>query len=101
MTDPIKPHNAATYFVREYERLLDFLPEKSRYRKLIEQNKQLVCENHVVQGPKTMGPGQKVVAVKYPTGGSKGKATYTVKFYCSIACQRNHAVALKADRVYA
>ena len=97
--DPIKPTSSSEIFVGERgQKLLAFLPENSPYRTVVLHDQPIPCENHVLalDGRQNILPGRGIIAVKRATGGHKGQPTYNVKFYCSVECQRNHAVKLKS-----
>lgn len=90
--EPLKPFPSADIFVGRFDAsILPFLPEKSAYRDLIQRGDFVACKYHLLgRGDKFIKVGDPVVAVRWPSGGS-GRQTFSVAFYCSVACQRSHA----------
>lgn len=96
---PLKPVKAATSFVGKFdESVLSFLPENSSYRDFVTKHDFVTCHSHVLDGGKKyINYGNDIVVSKWPVGGRNGVAVYTVRFYCSVICQRNDALAIRAN----
>ena len=95
---PIKPSRNSSLFVGKYgPDLVAFLPKNSSYLKGVERGDAIECANHVLSDDfQIIRPGDKIFAVKRSTGGRKGVGTFAVSFYCNVACQRNHALEIRA-----
>jgi hypothetical protein len=95
--EPIKPRlREAEVFVGKYggEELLSFVPTNSSILESVRQGEPLRCEDHILEGSaKVIRDGEEIVAVKWRLSRtSRGVKIYGVRFYCSVACQRHHAV---------
>lgn len=98
---PVKPYPTATFHVGKYDDdLVAFAPSTSVHRRVLTGKACLECENHVIDGgPRYISPGEPIVAVRWVTGGSGGKATYAMRYYCCLTCQRNDALELRTKHV--
>ncbi len=96
--EPLKPFHNALVFAGKYDgRLYEFLPVNSSWRRRVQRGEALKCRRHVLGGDSpTIKADEAIAATAWPTGGSAGRPTYHVRFYCSVECQRNDAVGLKA-----
>ena len=100
---PIKPSSDATIFQGTYdEGVLAFIgtPIKTA-RRALETCDNLECMNHVVAGTHIIHKGDEIVVVKWPVRAVRNAAreqVYGFEVFCSVTCQRNRAVKLKAGR---
>ena len=95
--EPLKPFDNATFFIGKFDQsILPFLPAGSPYREFIRVKESVVCRKHIMRGEeKFIASGDRVVAVKWTASGDNGQELNKIAFYCSVACQREHALQLQ------
>lgn len=79
-----------TYSGEYNDEFVAFLPENSPLKNDAINHRSFRCQHHHLNRLSLIQWGDRIVADMFPTGGSKGRATWCVTIYCSNTCRSIH-----------